>query len=299
MPWREDCAFPAAPLGKAGWPWDNRSAELLEIENKGRNWPKISVVTPSYNQGQFIEETIRSVLIQGYSNLEYIIIDGGSTDNTLEVIQKYAPWLTYWISEADEGQADAISKGFQQATGEILAWQNSDDFYEPGAFKHVAQFFTANPDLVFVNGDVNLVDLNSQFKRRIFAMHPSRFFAANCGQHGWPQPGCFWRKSAYEQIGGIDPTLQFCMDKDLFIRLVSVGNGRRVSGPPLANFRVHEQAKTTTLAHVAQRETESIIKKYGNTRWAKHPRLLKLLWWFYRKQAALRMRLNRYFGINY
>lgn len=291
--------FPAPPDGLHGWPWNTTNNAIENTVSDNHKWPRITIVTPSFNQGQFIEETIRSVLLQGYPNLEYIIIDGGSTDETIRIIQKYARWITYWQSAADAGQADAIGEGFQQASGEILAWQNSDDFYEPGAFKHVAQFFTANPDLVFVNGDVNLVDLNSQFKRRIFAMHPSRFFAANCGQHGWPQPGCFWRKSAYEQIGGIDPTLQFCMDKDLFIRLVSVGNGRRVSGPPLANFRVHEQAKTTTLAHVAQRETESIIKKYGNTRWAKHPRLLKLLWWFYRKQAALRMRLNRYFGINY
>lgn len=263
------------------------------------DWPKFTIVTPSYNQGQFLEETVRSVLLQGYPNLEYIVIDGGSTDDSLEIIKKYEPWLTHWVSEADEGQADAIGKGFQRATGEILAWINSDDFYEPNALIRIASFFAGHPDLVFVNGDVNLVGEESQFERRIFTMRPSVFFAANYGHHGWPQQGCFWRRSTYEEVGGIDPTLRFCMDKDLFIRLVSAGPGRRVPGPPLANFRFHEQAKSSTLKNVALDETAGIIKKYGQQEWASHPRVMAGLWWFYRKQAAIRMRLDRNFGIEW
>lgn len=144
MPWSEGSVYPPAPSDKVGWPWDSQLPELSAVMNDGRDWPKISIVTPSYNQGQFIEETIRSVLLQGYPNLEYIVIDGGSTDNSLEIIQKYEPWLRYWISEPDEGQADAIHKGFQRASGDLLAWQNSDDFYQLGAFQRIAEFFLGN-----------------------------------------------------------------------------------------------------------------------------------------------------------
>jgi glycosyltransferase involved in cell wall biosynthesis len=265
----------------------------------GRNWPKISIVTPSYQQGQYLEETIRSVLRQGYPNLEYFVMDGGSTDRSVEIIRKYESWLTFWTSEPDGGQADAIGRGFQRATGEILAWINSDDYYEPGAFMRVGQRFAAQPDLVFANGDVNLVSEESQYRRRLFAMRPSFFFAANYGQHGWPQPGCFWRRAAYEQVGGIDSSLHFCMDKDLFIRLVKSGRSGRISGPPLANFRVHAQSKTSQLYELGQLETAALIKKYGRSPWVSHQRILRSLWWFYRKQAAVRMRLNRYFGREY
>lgn len=299
MPSPDPKNLPPPPFSKTGWPWESQDTTFPKKRSVSRTQPKISIVTPSYNQGAFIEETIRSVLMQGYANLEYIVIDGGSTDNTLPIIRKYEPWLTYWTSEEDGGQADAINKGFQRATGEIFAWLNSDDFYEPNAFQRIVQFFTGYPDVVFANGDVNAVGEDSHFIRRIYAMRPTAFFAANYGQHGWPQPGCFWQRSAYDRIGGIDPSLQFCMDKDLFIRLVTEGPGRRVPGPPLANFRLHEGAKSATLTDVAKRETASIIKKYGHQKWASHRHLMHVLWWLYRKQAAVRMRLDRYFGLEY
>ena len=115
--------------GKTGWPWTVESTQLPETMPHGSPWPRISIVTPSYNQGEFIEETIRSVLLQGYPNLEYIIMDGGSSDKTNEVISKYASWLKYWRSQKDEGQAAAITEGFLRATGQIGAYINSDDFY--------------------------------------------------------------------------------------------------------------------------------------------------------------------------
>jgi glycosyltransferase involved in cell wall biosynthesis len=283
----------------SGWPWKGQIPQSPRRMVNGQKWPKISIVTPSHNQGQYIEETIRSVLLQGYPNLEYMVIDGGSEDQSVRIIKKYEPWLAYWTSEADEGQAHAISKGFQRATGQILAWINSDDFYEPGTLKRVATFFVGRKDLVFANGDVNLVGEDSQFRRRIYAMRPSAFFAANSGQHGWPQQGCFWLRSIYEQVGGIDPSLHFCMDKDLFIRLVKAGRGQRIPGPPLANFRLHSQAKSTLLQDTARRETSAIVDKYGQRKWASRPALMSVLWWVYRKEAALRLRLNRYFGYEY
>ena len=112
-------SLPPIDVAKPGWPWAEASVPLPEKMPDGSDWPRISVVTPSYNQGEFIEETIRSVLLQGYPNLEYIIIDGGSTDNSVEIIKKYEPWLTYWVSEKDRGQSHAINKGFKHAAGEI------------------------------------------------------------------------------------------------------------------------------------------------------------------------------------
>src|SRR5579885_3553995 len=119
--------LPPPPAGKTGWPWTIETPALPASRADGSPWPRISIVTPSYNQGQFIEETIRSVLLQGYPDLEYIVIDGGSTDQSVEIIRKYERWLTYWVSEKDRGQAHAINKGFSSVTGELFNWINSDD----------------------------------------------------------------------------------------------------------------------------------------------------------------------------
>src|SRR5262245_43472888 len=123
--------LPPPPSAKTGWPWTEESRRLSNRTTEDRAWPRISVVTPSFNQGKFIEETIRSILLQGYPNLEYIVIDGGSTDNSLEVIKRYSPWLSYWVSEKDRWQSHAINKGMSHATGDIVAWLNSDDLYLP------------------------------------------------------------------------------------------------------------------------------------------------------------------------
>ena len=122
--------LPSLPAGKAGWPWTKESQRKSVASGDGMPpLPRLSVVTPCYNQESFIEETIRSVLLQGYPDLEYIIIDGGSTDGTLDVIQKYEPWLTHWESKPDRGQSHAINKGWKLATGEMVGWLNSDDIY--------------------------------------------------------------------------------------------------------------------------------------------------------------------------
>ena len=126
--------LPPPPSGKTGWPWTQASPQLPDQMPDGAEWPKISIVTPNYNYGRFIEETIRSVLLQGYPNLEYIVIDGNSTDNSVEIIKKYEPWLTYWVSEKDKGQANAINRGINLATGEWFNWINSDDILLQNAF---------------------------------------------------------------------------------------------------------------------------------------------------------------------
>src|SRR5262245_11264512 len=123
--------LPPPPANKKGWPWTEECAQLPDRMPDGSEWPRISIVTPSYNQGAFLEETLRSVLLQGYPNLEYVVIDGGSRDCSVDVIKKYERWIRYWVSEPDRGQSHAINKGFEKTNGDILAYINSDDAYLP------------------------------------------------------------------------------------------------------------------------------------------------------------------------
>lgn len=145
--------LPSPPPGKTGWPWTEESSEIMEETPDSFEYPRISIVTSNYNYGHFLEETIRSVLLQGYPNLEYIIIDAGSTDNSLEIIEKYAPWLAYYVSEKDKGQSDGINKGFYQATGKIYAWLNSDDIFCPNTLLEIGQFWRHNPHCHFLTGE--------------------------------------------------------------------------------------------------------------------------------------------------
>ncbi len=154
--------LPAPPPGKTGWPWTEESPQLPGTMPDGSPWPSVSIVTPSLNQRQFIEETIRSVLLQGYPDLEYIIIDGGSTDGSLEIIKKYEPWLAYRVSERDRGQSHAINKGWQRARGEILAWLNSDDTYNPGAIRCAVEALRANPGVAMVSSEMTYTDDSSR-----------------------------------------------------------------------------------------------------------------------------------------
>src|SRR5262245_21335405 len=131
--------LPPPPAGRSGWPWTEATPRLPATLPDGAAWPRITIVTPSYNQAPFLEETIRSVLLQGYPNLEYIIIDGGSSDGSVELMRRYEPWLAYWVSEPDGGQSEAINKGWCSATGTVTTWLSSDDIYTPGALKAVAE----------------------------------------------------------------------------------------------------------------------------------------------------------------
>jgi glycosyltransferase involved in cell wall biosynthesis len=288
--------LPPPNPGKTGWPWTGESPQLLEHTPSGPPWPRISIVTPSYNQAQFIEETIRSVLLQGYSDLEYIIMDGGSTDGSVEIIRKYEPWLSYLHIGPDGGQAPALVEGFSKATGDILAWLNSDDRYRPGALARVAGFFTKRRKLAFGSGDVHHIDSDGHLVKRIWAVRPTRFLTANLGVHCWPQQGCFYSRWAYDKVGGIDEGLQFCMDRDLFIRLAGIGPSRRIPGPSLADFRIHDEAKSSTIPDIAAEESDALIAKYGNPRVRSNTRLLWLLWRFWCRPTVIRRGLNQRYG---
>lgn len=233
--------LPAPPPGKTGWPWTEESQQLPDRMPNGSPWPRVSIVTPSYNQAPFIEETIRSVLLQGYPDLEYIIIDGGSTDGSVEIIRQYEAWLAYWVSEPDEGQSDALQKGFQRATGSIVAWLNSDDWYLSGILPERVTELVYDPELVLVYGDCHRVD---EAGERINTWRAGPLTAANLLMDGnqIPQQSTFIRAVALSAVGGIDRCLHYVMDFALWLRLSLVGNLKYVPGP-VANFRKHRGSK--------------------------------------------------------
>ncbi len=206
--------------------------------------PRISIVTPSFNQARFLEATICSVLGQDYPNLEYIIVDGGSTDGSVEIIQKYAHRLDWWVSEKDKGQTDAINKGFARATGDILAWLNSDDTYQPGAFRQVVEAMRAHPEAGLVYGDANYIDENGQVIGR-FPAAQTDLRRLRQGYVHIPQQAAFFRADLWRQVGPLDDTFYFAMDYDLWVRLARRAPIVYVPGRVWANFRIHGQAKTS------------------------------------------------------
>lgn len=202
--------------GRNGWPWTEGCEPLSEEKADGESWPRISIVTPSFNQGRFIEETIRSVLLQGYPNLEYIIMDGGSTDSTADIIKKYKPWLAHSASEPDDGQADAINKGWSMADGEILAWLNSDDVYAPKAFQMVAGEWcrAGRPGMVY--GDAFATDITlSPFKKKKMAGYS--LLEMLRGKR-MPQPSVFIAKEFFNKLGPLKESLYYSLDFDYFLR---------------------------------------------------------------------------------
>ena len=202
----------------------------------------VSIVTPSYNQAEYLEETIQSVLSQDYPHLEYLIVDGGSTDGSLEVIQKYASRLAWWVSEPDRGQTDAINKGFQHARGQVLAWLNSDDTYLPGAVSQAVEALEADPRLGLVYGDANLVDEGGGVLGR-FPARQVDLRSLRRGSVHIPQQAAFFRGDLWRQVGPLDPSFYFAMDYDLWVRLARVSELRYIPRT-WANFRLHGGGKT-------------------------------------------------------
>lgn len=288
--------LPAPPEGRTGWPWDEGSPQPSEITPTGRRWPRISVVTPSYNQGRYIEETIRSVLLQQYPDLEYIVMDGGSTDETIEILERYASLIEHIRIGPDEGQADAIATGFEESTGEILAWLNSDDFYLPGALQRVGSLFAANEKVVFLYGDVYNVDEQSNIICRHYAFRANHFIQANLGDGMVHQPGSFWRRTSYRECGGIDRSLHYRMDADFFTRLTAAGKHKRIPGPPLTCFRWHEESKTFTMREIEQEEGERLRAEYGWDIIRDHRWIPERAFYFWRIPKRARAILHRKLG---
>jgi glycosyltransferase involved in cell wall biosynthesis len=180
--------------------------------------PKVSIITPSYNQGRYIEATIRSVLAQDYPNIEYIIIDGGSKDDSVEIIRRYADRMAYWVSEKDKGHADALNKGFGRARGEILAWLNSDDTYYPGAVSEAVAYLQAHPKVGMVYADANLTDHSGTVVGK-FAARQTSYRAMLRGSVHIPQATTFFRADVWRQVGPLDLSLFFSFDYDLWVKI--------------------------------------------------------------------------------
>jgi glycosyltransferase involved in cell wall biosynthesis len=231
--------LPPPPAGKTGFPWTGASSVLPDASPL----PRISIVTPSFNQKPFIEATIRSVLLQGYPNLEYVVMDGGSTDGTVEVIRQYAPWLDYWTSAPDRGQADAINRGLARATGEIVAWLNSDDTYLADTLATVARAFLADPEVYLVFGDCNIVDEES----RVLEVIRPGAVDLRCVllTNPIPQPAAFFRRRALDAVGLLDPNFRYALDHEFWVR---VARQYRIAHLPqtLANFRMYRGSKSVS-----------------------------------------------------
>jgi glycosyltransferase involved in cell wall biosynthesis len=223
--------------------------------------PRVTVVTPSLNQGQFLEETILSVIGQQYPNLEYIVLDGGSTDGSVDIIRKYERHLAYWVSEKDHGQAAAINQGFARATGDILAWLNSDDTYLPGTLAHVAS--TLDTGILFGNCR-HLTDsetYGSDVRRRHAAMNLALADYII-------QPSSFWTRKAWNATGPLDESLTFAFDWDWFIRARNAGVTFRPDDRYLATYRMHRDHKSGTGGTRRHEELAEIYRRHSGTRYA-------------------------------
>jgi glycosyltransferase involved in cell wall biosynthesis len=205
--------------------------------------PIVSIITPSFNQANYLEATIQSVLGQDYPRIEYIIVDGGSTDGSVDVIKKHEGRLAWWVSEQDKGQTDAINKGFNRANGEILAWLNSDDTYNPGAISAAVKFLTENPDVAMIYADCDFINEQGAVIGK-FNSAQTDYRRLREGYVHIPQQTMFFRAKYWKELGPLDPSFYFAMDYDLWTRIAAHAPIKYLSGQTWANFRLHTSGKT-------------------------------------------------------
>lgn len=268
--------LPSPQNGKSGWPWTEETSP--EIYKDLKYIPKISIITPSLNQGSFIEQTIRSVLLQNYPSLEYIIIDGGSNDNSVEIIRKYEPWIKYWVSEKDSGQSEAINKGILMCDGEIFNWINSDDYYNKETFKHIAENFADKKYHVvtgkyrFFDDENNKEDKLVDFKLGASVEETIALILVN-------QPSTFFRFDIFKGLGNLNEKLHLVMDQDIWKKyLIKYGQDNiKIVDIDLVNFRFHTNSKTSLYEFKNEYNSifYSIAAKAGMTR---HMKLLKKIY---------------------
>ncbi|PTM41754.1 glycosyltransferase family 2 protein [Bosea sp. 124] len=276
--------LPPPPSGKTGWPWTEECSRLPELRPDGTTWPRISIVTPSYNQGQFLEETIRSILLQGYPDLEYIIIDGYSVDDSAAITDKYATWLSHWESEKDDGQAHAINKGLKRATGAIFQWINSDDRLTPHALKNVALLFDESSTIAghvnhfggertFLSGNLNLTALTLLHHAAPYNL--KRLFALT----NYDQPGVWLSTKIIKEVGGFDESKNYIFDLSATVFYLRVAQKILYTNQILVEFRHHAQSKTESVPELFYQEHTNFLHQLANERiygLSKHARRILL-----------------------
>jgi glycosyltransferase involved in cell wall biosynthesis len=229
---------------------------------------KVSIITPNYNQVNFLEYTIQSVLNQTYRNLEYIIIDGGSSDGSNNIIKKYQRHLSYWVSEKDTGQSVAINKGFRKCTGDIIGWLNSDDLYLPGTLEYVADYFNSNPGIDFLYGNIDIIDESGE---NIFTYKELQFDKKMGALLGYgqiiPQPSAFWRKKVLNKVGYLNEEFHYKMDSEYWSRISDYFKVVHVN-KTLAKFRLHSASKTNKIQtgnnELATKESDDLKRIFYN-----------------------------------
>lgn len=246
--------------GDDGWPWTELQKPNEPNKCTNCDKPKITIVTPSYNQGEFLEETIRFVLLQNYDNFEFLIIDGGSSDNSIEIIKKYEPWIKYWVSEKDNGQTNAINKGWKHATGDIIAYLNSDDIYCEGTFHIVANYFMNNPEIDMIYGDIIHIDKESNVieYKKSGKIDTEKYLST---QFYLPQPTVFFRKKILDEIGYLDEQFHLAMDLDYWVRILhkyDIGYIQEY----LACARIYPETKSKSEKYKYLDERLIILDKY-------------------------------------
>ena len=240
----------SADEDRRAWPW-GPLPPAGEREDAAGRWPRISIVTPSFNQGRYLEETIRSVLAQEYPKLQYVVIDGGSNDGSVEILRKYADHLDHWESEPDRGQAHALNKGFARCDGEIFAYLNSDDLYRPGALERVARAFREHPDPARFLWASAVEDFDETGVLTRIGPRTQNQLADWIGCRAYlHQPGVFWSADLHRRIGGFDEELEYAFDRNFFV--AALLEGARIEADPAtvtARFRRHPESKTEAVAH--------------------------------------------------
>lgn len=249
--------LPSPPAGRNGWPW---TVEHNPGVYEGRSeWPRISIITPSFNQAQFLEETIRSVLLQNYPNLQYAVIDGGSTDGSVDIIRKYATWIDFWVSEKDRGQSHAINKGLERCDGKWRNWLNSDDYLLPGALQAIAEAGSRRSGVELVSGAMLSLDLAGDLQTwpELRVRPPIEDAIVN---HRTAQPAMFYRG---ERMRSIDENLHYSMDYELWVRLLAECGSSAIecASSPVAVFRFHQESKTCSQQNRFEPEERVILRK--------------------------------------
>lgn len=250
---------------------NTKKSSQIPAKSDPAAYPRISIITPSLNQGQFIEETIQSVLSQNYPNLEFLIVDGGSSDNTLEVLKRYSDQVK-WISEKDNGQANAINKGLKMSSGVIMTYLNADDLLLPGSLIKIVQLFAKYPKVMWLTGQCRNIDKNNLEIRRLITLYKNLWLRFHNRSSLLitdyiSQPATFWRAEVLEQSGYLDESLHYAMDYEFWLRLSSRYSLAFIP-EYLAAFRIHPQSKNTNAGHknVYVDEERLIVKRYTESK---------------------------------